>query len=227
MRRREPAPPRRRRSLGRPHLAWVTATVLVGLAAVGIAAALWSEQLTVNGTVETGDVDAGWTLASCADFDPYNMGEVAIAEADPTTGEIPGLDTINLTVAGAYPGYRAHCALEYTYFGTIPAYVEDIRFNTENLDHCFIDQNPTTGSFVARCDQLTVTWANGLCAELRQGGFVGAYLRMRVEDGAEQDTVYGFGLEVQLNQYSESRCSRGRPSARINRRPVLTGMSGP
>ena len=179
---------------------------LLALAAVGVAFALWGETLTVNGNVETGTVDAGWTLAICSDIDPRATGEVAIVEADPASGDIPGLDDISFEVVGAYPGYRANCVLQYTYTGSVPVRVESIRFDPANLDNCVVTQSTTTGSLEASCDQLSVDWVDGLCQQLHQGDVLASNLLVAVEDLAEPNTFYNFGLEVQLNQYNESAC---------------------
>ena len=179
---------------------------LLALATVGVAFALWGEGLTINGNVETGTVDAGWTLAICSDIDPRATGEVAILEADPVTGEIPALDDISFEVVGAYPGYLANCVLQYTYTGSVPVRVESIQFDSANLDNCVVTQSITTGTLEASCDQMTVTWVDGLCQQLHQGDFLASNLWVEVEDLAEADTFYDFGLEVQLNQYNESAC---------------------
>ena len=112
---------------------------LVALASVGVASALWSKTLTVDGTIATGDLDAGWTFAACRDFETKDVGQVSVPEAD-AMGDVPGLETIGFQVTDAYPGYRADCQLEYTYTGSVPAHVEEITFDPGALTGC----GPTT-----------------------------------------------------------------------------------
>lgn len=178
--------------------------LLVALASIGIASALWSEQLTVDGSVATGDLDAGWTFASCQDFEAKDVGNVWVPEAD-VLGDIAGLDTISFMVDNAYPEYRADCQLEYTYTGTVPAHVEEITFDSGGLTGCVVDQQ-ASGTFVAECDQMTVTWVDGLCLQLHAGDFIAGSLRVDVKQAAEQATAYDFDLGVELVQYNESMC---------------------
>ena len=190
----------------RPLMA-LTSIMLVALGTVGIGYALWFELLTIDGTVETGNVDGTWSFASCRDFELKEVGSIEVPESDPLTGEIPaGTDSIRFLISNGYPSYTADCQLEYTYTGSVPAHVEEIRFTAGDLTGCVVDQGATTGSFVAACDQATVTWANGLCTQLHENDFLGSSLRVHVEQPAAQNTTYTFGVEVQLNQFNESDC---------------------
>jgi hypothetical protein len=177
---------------------------LVALATVGVASALWSKTLTVDGTIATGDLDAGWTFASCSDFEMKDVGHVMVPEAD-VLGEVALLETIGFQVTDAYPGYRADCQLEYTYTGSVPAHVEEIIFDPGGLTACGVFQQ-TTGTFVAECEEMTITWVDGLCSQLHAGDFVAGSLRVDIKQAAEQATEYDFDLGVLLVQYNESAC---------------------
>lgn len=177
---------------------------LVALASVGVASALWSKTLTVDGTIATGDLDAGWTFAACRDFETKDVGQVSVPEAD-AMGDVPGLETIGFQVTDAYPGYRADCQLEYTYTGSVPAHVEEITFDPGALTGCDVVQRPT-GTLVAECDEMTVTWVDGLCSQLHAGDFIAGSLRVDIKQAAEQATDYDFDLGVLLVQYNESAC---------------------
>jgi hypothetical protein len=178
----------------------MTAVMLVSLATVAIGYGLWSKVLTIEGTIETGDVDAAWSFVGCFDIEDKDVGTIDgfIDPVDPST--------LHFEIGNGYPSYTADCQVEYTYTGSVPAHVEEIRFVPGDFTGCVVDQSPTVGSFVASCDQATVTWANGLCSQLHEGDFLGSSLRVHVEQAAAQNATYNFGVEVQLNQFNESAC---------------------
>jgi hypothetical protein len=185
-----------------------SALALLALASLGVGYGLWSKTLYVNGTIGTGNVDAIWTAVGCFDLEE-------LKDVGNTTGWIDPEDPqiLHFLIENGYPCYTGDCEVEFTYVGTIPVHVEAIRFLPgPELTNCVVDQSPTTGSFVATCDQLTVTWANGLCAQLHEGDFLGSSLRVHVEQEAEQCSMYTFSVEVQLNQFNESNCPVFPPS---------------
>lgn len=174
--------------------------MLLALGTVGVGYGLWSEVLTIEGTVETGNVDAEWSFVGCFDIEDKDVGTIA-GFIDPNDATV-----VHFEIGNAYPSYTADCEVEYTYIGSVPAHVEAIHFIPGDFTGCVVDQSLNTGSFIASCDQATVTWANGLCTQLHQGDFLGSSLRVHVEQEAAQNTTYNFGVEVQLNQFNESAC---------------------
>ena len=175
--------------------------LILALATLGMGYGLWSKTLYINGTVETGSVNAEWSFVGCFDVEDKDVGT--------TTGWIDELDAqiMHFQIDNGYPSYVGDCEVEFTYLGTVPAKVEAIRFlPAPELTNCTVEQSPTTGSFTATCDQLTVTWGNGLCIQLHNGDFLASSLRAHVEQDAEQLSTYTFGVEIQLNQWNESTC---------------------
>ncbi len=177
---------------------------LLALASIGLAAALWSEAITIDGEVVTAEFDAGWTFGVCAEVDPLSMGSVEIVEAD-AMHEIPGLHNITLKVDDAYPTYRAVCGVEYTYTGSILARVQNITFDQGNLTGCVVTTSPT-GQMVAECDQLKVEWVDGLCTVLDANDTLAGDLKLWVNDGVDPDTEYDFTLGVQIQQLTTGAC---------------------
>lgn len=191
----------------------VTALVLVlvvGLAALGVAYGHWTKVLDIDGTVNTGDLDAGFTQARSDDpddsIDPGKDKHVGRLDC-----YVDGLDPqiLHFDVTNGYPSYEADCQVEYTNTGTIPWVVEDITFvEGTNLTGCTVNQSPTTGSFVASCDQLTVTFVDGLCTQIDPGDpwGIASSVRVHVEQNAEELTQYGFDVEILLMQWNETAC---------------------
>jgi hypothetical protein len=175
-------------------------TLLLALAAIGGAYALWSDDLYIEGFVSTGDVDAEWSFVGCFDIEDKDVGliDAFIDPIDP--------DVVHYVLTNGYPSYTADCELEYTYYGSIPVHVEMIEFLPGDLTGCVIDQSPTTGTFTALCNEMTIEWVDGLCVQLHENDRLAASLRVHIEQPAMQDWVYGFGVRIQLNQFNESSC---------------------
>lgn len=176
--------------------------LILAIASVGVAYGLWADVLHIEGSVETGAVSAAWTKVGC--FDNEVLKDVGV-----TSGEIDSVDPhyVYFRIEKGYPGYEGDCEVELTSTGSIPVHVEAINFLPgAGLTDCAVDQSQTTGSFVAKCKELTITWANGLCTQLHQGDFIGSSLYVQVEQEAEQDRVYEFRVAVELNQFNESSC---------------------
>lgn len=182
--------------------------LVVALAGLGVAYALWSETLTINGTVATGEVDAAWTdgMTFCTERpEPggKNVGSVTYF-VDPQDPRV-----FHFTINNGYPSYAADCNLKYNNTGTIPWVVEAIGFTPgQNLTGCTINQDPNTGSFTAACDQLTVTFTDGLCTQIDPGNSWGIASNMfaHVEQEAAESTTYGFDVTIQVNQWNDTTC---------------------
>jgi hypothetical protein len=187
--------------------------LMLSLFVLGVVYGLWSKMLLIEGTIHTGEVDAHWVpfvepnIVLCNDNEPYisdpkDVGEIEglIDESDP--------QILHFTIYKGYPLYKAECQVEYKNVGTIPLKVEAISFLPgPELQNCTIVQDPSTGSFEASCDELTVKWANSLCIQLDPGGLeVGSSLRAQIEQPAEPDSTYTFDVELLLVQWNESTC---------------------
>jgi hypothetical protein len=185
--------------VGRAPIAVLTVAMLVALAAVAVGYGLWAKVLTIEGTLETGDVSAEWSFVLCGDIEDKEVGTID-GFIDPVDPSI-----LHFEIGNGYPSYTADCEVEYMNTGSIPVHVEEIRFVPGDFTGCTVNRQ-LNGTFVASCDQATVTWANNRCSQLHTGDFVASSLRVHVEQPAEQNATYGFGVEVQLNQFNESNC---------------------
>ncbi|MEW6650835.1 MAG: hypothetical protein AB1453_11685, partial [Chloroflexota bacterium] len=110
--------------------------LVVLLAGVGVAYGLWSESLTIDGTVHTGEVDVGLSKPIAFEWvevngkhqlepkgkDPYAECAAVATSTDPSDGN----ETITVTVTGAYPSY--HCAVKFdvTNLGSVPVRISQI-----------------------------------------------------------------------------------------------------
>lgn len=182
--------------------------LVFALAVLGVAYGLWSKTLTVGGTVQTGDLNADWTLASCGELHgwpgPFQQGEYLGKDVGSVTAAIDLLNpqVLHFTVENGYPSYVADCEVEYTNTGTIPLNIvaTDI-VPGQGLTNCTLTGNQTK---TLSCDQLTVVFVDGIGLQLDPDDTVASSLRIHVEQLAKERTTYGFEVRVCLAQWNES-----------------------
>lgn len=108
--------------------------LIVLLAGVGVAYGLWSETLTIDGTVNTGEVDVGFSGPFVSEWvevngkhqrepkekDQYTTCNATAKDTDPTSD---GNEGIEIGVKGAYPSY--HCAVKFAIsnIGSVPVHI--------------------------------------------------------------------------------------------------------
>ena len=73
------------------------------LVVVGVAYAQWTERLSVEGSVYTGNIDTVWTRGPCID----NEGTLDVAFVECSFSE--DRKTMYIDITNAYPGYEATC----------------------------------------------------------------------------------------------------------------------
>ena len=87
--------------------------LILALAAIGVASALWSETLTIEGDVTTGNVDVEF------DWIFYNddgvFGECVVGGT---------ADAMTVTMTDTYPGYHCNLEFEVLNVGSIPVAVD-------------------------------------------------------------------------------------------------------
>ncbi len=109
--------------------------LIVLLAGVGVAYGLWSETLTIDGMVYTGEVDVGFSgpyVTEWVEVNGYPKWEPpakdAYAECTAVAEDLDensnGNEGITITVSGAYPSY--HCAVKFdiSNLGTVPVHIK-------------------------------------------------------------------------------------------------------
>jgi hypothetical protein len=173
--------------------------LLVALATLGIAYGQWTDTLTINGTVTTGEVDVDWVSFGCYDGEDQATIQTVLSEDE---------DTIIITVENGYPDYVAHCWANSRVRGTIPVYIKSIDFTPgSNLSGCSVEHDTEQGSFTATCSQLEVEWTNGLCKKFNVGSGEGSNMQFSVLNGAEQNTSYQFTVSYTFEQATAGGCT--------------------
>jgi hypothetical protein len=192
----------------KPSVILVTMLVLA-LAAMSTAYGLWSKTLIIEGTVNTGKVDAKWTLVTCTEFYPWPdggfTGEFEGKDVGWTTAVIDSVDDqiMHVTVHNGYPSYAVDCQVHFENDGTIPVIVRGTTIVpvSGNLTNCTL-----TGfnSKTLECDQLTVVFVDNLSTQLHPGDRAASSLTLHVEQPADQDSTYKFDVLVCMAQWNEA-----------------------
>ena len=196
-----------------PPLALLALILLFGLGSVGVGYGLWAKTLTIEGTVETGKVDARWSFTHCDEFYPWpgggNEGEVEGKDVGSVTlvylrdeaGTILDDQVLVLTIKNGYPSYAVDCEVEFVVEGTIPVIIRGTRIVPgQGLNHCSAAGNQTK---TMNCDEVTVIFIDNLGGQFHPGDGGASSLKVHVEQPAEQDETYSFSVDVCMAQWNE------------------------
>lgn len=177
--------------------------LLVALAGIAIVAGLWSKNLVINGTVDTGDVNVDWLDPSCQDRNPWHdpdgsgtgisNGEYLGKDVGWTTGHVDSEDNqiLHLTVHNGYPSYFVDCELEWRNTGSIPVNFAGYAFTYDDgltgcVESTFNDQR------ILDCDQLTVVMSDTI-PQTDPGVIRSRSFKLHIEQPAEQSTCTATG----------------------------------
>ncbi len=155
---------------------------VLALAGVTAGYALWSENLYIDGTVSTGDVDIEWSLEAAWDSETEGK-DVSSIEAT-----IDG-DTLYVSIYGAYPGMDYWVHFDIHSLGSVPVHFTD--FYLEG------DINPEWITITPDEGYLPIT---GI--QLHQGDSWWGTLNINLDDTAEELTTYYFEYSINAYQYN-------------------------
>lgn len=160
----------------------ILALVLVFvLGTLGVGYAMWDKTLFIDGTVNTGEVDAIFTTAECVE-DPEAEGK----DVGSCTLTGVGEQTLTITITNGYPCYG--CTVNFTVdnIGTIPVKVES--FDLSGVP-----------------PEITVTWTDlVLGTQIEPNGSVPGDLHIHVLQTADELATYTFSAKILLVQWNES-----------------------
>lgn len=171
--------------------------VILALAFAGVAYGLWAEELTLEGTVETGEVDVGLSLDGISELvwvngylqdEPAEKAPAANCSADLSDSDpgSDGMETLTVTVEGAYPGWRCEVDFNVENLGTVPVLVhqpEQISGpDWVTFMDCYDNDTQLESGYAAWCT-LVIEFFN--------------------EDGVEENSTYTFEFSILAHQWNE------------------------
>ncbi len=192
-----------------PPLGAMILMLLIALAGLGVAYALWSKTLSIEGTVQTGRLHARWDGAICSEFFDWpwpseGSGEVEGKDVGSTTVFIDPNDNnlLHLNIENGYPSYAVDCEVEYVNDGTIPWIIRGTTIvpTSPNLTNCTLTGGQTK---TLTCDQLTVVLVDGIGAQVDPGDGVASSVRVHIEQAADQNAEYLFEIKICVAQWNE------------------------
>ena len=199
----------------------VTVTTLTAL---GVGYALWSETLTITGTVETGTVNIDFSegqftgayddesMEANGDVTPANGGDPDTTVENKgvgtctETGNEAGDNSYTFTVGNAYPSYDCWVAFDIHYDGSIPAHVAVV--SSGNMPEAALHWSCTYDDDTA--DATAAVAISGgpeylATQQLHDGAELDCVLRIHFtnDDNLTQGVTYTYGLSIQAGQYNE------------------------
>lgn len=182
--------------------------LLAALATMGLGYGLWSQTLTIEGRVETGEVDARWASANCTEFYPWpeggNSGEVEGKDVGSTLATVDPLDdhVLHVLVENGYPSYAVDCQVHFMVEGTIPVRIRGTTIVPgAGLTGCSLSGAQVK---ILRCNELTVELWDGIGTQIHPGDGGASSLRIHVEQPAHENSTYQFDVGVCFAQWNES-----------------------
>lgn len=160
--------------------------LLIALSATGAGYAMWDKELLIDGTVNTGEVDAYFTTA-------WTVEDPEVEDKDVGECLVTGIEaqTLAVTLNNAYPCYGCTVAFTVDNIGTIPVKVNAIEYSLDG-GTTWVPWNSTV--------EITVELPFGL------GKFVVAILHMHgiyVGDQIEDGESLPGSLYIHVEQESD------------------------
>ena len=173
---------------------------VVALAALGVGYGLWSEVLTIEGSVLTGEVDVGFTglwIQEGVDVDgdyvspePWGTADCQAEPLKTSGGDDNGFNLLRITVTGAYPSYHCKVGFGVENLGTVPVLIyQPVPSGTVEIpiviEWCYADPvQVEQGQPPAEC-QLDIHFTN--------------------DSGIDENSMYEFAYTVEARQWNEPR----------------------
>jgi len=171
--------------------------LVIALATMGLAYGLWSETLTIDGTVYTGEVDVGLSLVQVDEWVTLLPGGQNIPEPDEKadaancsaelkdTDPSDGYELLEITASGAYPSW--HCSVKFDVhnLGNVPVLIHQPKQESGptwvGLDGCYANETQLEQGEQAFCTIL-IHFDN---------------------DEADENTTYTFEYTILAHQWNE------------------------
>lgn len=157
---------------------------VMALAGASAGYALWSEDLTIDGTINTGTVDVEWQ-----NIEAYDNQIDTKKDASSVTA-IPDDNTLVVTLTDAYPCITYTVEFDLVCVGTIP-----VHFTGWDIDYGNCDP-----SWIIITDSIDYRQGG---PQLHQDESVSGKLTIHLDNSAEQGAVYTFEMTAVAGQYNE------------------------
>lgn len=163
-------------------IAILSLVLVVGLAAVGLGFAGWSQELFINGTVNTGSVDMEFQNCRAVQANGMNNAETTVNCLDLNGDGMA--ETMQVNIQGAFPGHVAAVLFDVHCSGSVPVHISEILI-TEPGDNVEVSiSGIAVGDQIHPCESVPAT------------------LTARVN--TNQAGQYGFSVRITAVNWSET-----------------------
>ena len=183
--------------------------VLLALGGVGASYAAWQDDVNINGTVTTGNIDVKFSDYGpyVYYFDAHNNDPVEDTDGDYATVQYQNnYKTLHVTISDAYPWLSTLIKVEVTNHGSVDAALNDIIFSpADKADQGFGLAQPYLRKLnVGIVDGTTVVGGVGVTLEeglvVPAGETMSCWLVVHVLGDAPQNTEYNFDVTFEWIQ---------------------------
>ena len=168
-------------------IALISLALVLALGTLGVAGALWSDWLFIDGYVETGYIGAEWSIESFGDNEQKDFSGIDAYLMAP--------DVMYIDIWNAYPSVTYTVMWDIHCTGSVPIHFDSPLFDTDlpaSTDFTFVAFDPTTGAAVDLCGY-----------QLHPGETLYGMLTIHLDNDALQDYWYYFYIDLQYGQYNE------------------------
>ncbi len=160
----------------------VSTLLLVALLALGVGLARWTDSLSINGYVHTGELSTAIGMIECYDDEPtgkdYSWIEAVPDEEDP--------NKLWVTVYNGYPSITYTCLFSVINDGTIPLHVDGV----------WISELPEFMDV-----EVTGFNENGP-TQIHPNGSETGMLTVHFDNDAEENETYTFEVSIDVGQWN-------------------------
>lgn len=199
--------------------------LVIALGSLGVGYALWSDSVTISGTVTTNTVSIGFTEFTCQemhqelpwnDDNPFYQGEYEGKDVascvcdydggsyytDPAT-DLSGYKVGTVTVTNGYPCYWCFTTFVITNLGTTPVIMQEWQpvdpTGALTWDEDLQSLCDDTGAAILRFRTV-----NLVGSQLHQGDWDKAEIDVHIEQPAAMNASYSFDIVLTAVQWNES-----------------------
>lgn len=165
---------------------FICLALILTLGTLGVGYALWSDDLYIDGTIETGDVAVEWSYGIIYDTEPPEK-DVSWA-----TSLISG-DTFLVDIFNAYPSITYYIEFDIHSTGSVPVHLDDFLINRGTLP---------AG---ATLDIFLYDWPNfpSLPVQLHEQNVAYGVIVVHLANDALENDEYSFSAQITAGQWNE------------------------
>lgn len=180
-------------------LAFLAILLIVLLAGLGVAYGLWSETLTIEGTVNTGEVDVGFSGPWVAEWvevngmpqlEPKSKDGAAECYAKAIDSDLTsdGKETIEVTVTGAYPSYHCWVKFDISNLGTVPVHIS----------------KPKPGMGTPSWVKASACYPEWYQLHAKESAYASILIHFTNDDKVNENDKYTFTFTIEARQWNEA-----------------------